>query len=143
MNAVLSSGAAADAAAPLDVLLTDAALGPAHRFVPASTVRLAGAPARRPWVTARRIGALGAEAVRIAVGTSAYAPPNRDRRFADPAWTQNPLPRRLVRGYLAAGATGEQLLAELDLDWRDQQRVHFLFENWNSVKTFLAAATPA
>ena len=130
MTTVLDPEAAADAAAPLDVLLTDAALGSVRRFAPdSSTGRLAGALVRRPLTTARRLGALGAEAAHIAVGTSTGAPSTRDRRFADPAWTENPLLRRLVQGYLAAGKTVEQLVVDANLNWRDEQRVRFVFDN--------------
>ena len=45
----------ADAAAPLDVLLVDAALGPVRRFVPnVSTAKWAVSLARKPRTTARR-----------------------------------------------------------------------------------------
>ena len=121
---------AAAAAAPLDALLVDAALGPVRRFAPdASTAKLAAALARRPRTTARRLGSLAAEAGRIAIGSSTYAPSTRDRRFADAAWTQNPLLRRLVQVYLASGKTAEHLVADAALDWRDDQRIRFLTEN--------------
>src|ERR1700758_5803607 len=119
----------ADEAAPLDVLLVDAAAGPLRRFAPdASTAKFAVALARRPVTTARRLGSLAAELARIGVGTSVLAPPKRDRRFADPAWTENPLLRRIVQGYLAAGSTAEQLVGDARLGWRDEKRVRFLAE---------------
>ena len=130
MTAVFDAEAAADAATPLETLLTDAALGSVRRFAPdSSTARLAGALARRPLPTARRLGALGVDAARIVAGTSTYAPSKRDRRFADPAWTQNPVLRRLVQSYLAAGQTVERLVADAGLNWRDEQRVRFFFDN--------------
>ena len=61
-------------------------------------------------------------------GRSSHPAP-RDRRFADQAWTQNPLLRRVVQAYLATGRTVEQLIADADLAWRDDQRVRFLAEN--------------
>ena len=65
----------ADAAAPLDALLVDAALGPARRLLPdVSTAKWAVSLARAPDVTARRLGELGAEAGRILTGTSTMAP---------------------------------------------------------------------
>jgi polyhydroxyalkanoate synthase len=119
-----------DAAAPLDALLVDAALGPVRRFAPdGSTARFVLGLARRPVTTARRLGSLGSETLRIVVGTSTYAPSGRDRRFTDPAWTQNPLLRRLVQGYLASGRTLDQLVTDAELGWRDEQRVRFLVEN--------------
>jgi polyhydroxyalkanoate synthase len=121
---------AADQAAPLDALLVDAALGPVRRFAPdASTVRFAVHLARRPVRTGRRLGGLAAELVRIGAGTSSVAPSKRDRRFTDPAWTENPLLRRVVQAYQAAGQTTEQLLGDAALGWRDQQRVRFLMDN--------------
>ena len=120
----------ADEAAPLDVLLVDAAAGPLRRFAPdVSTAKFAVALARRPVTTARRLGSLAAELARIGVGTSVLAPPKRDRRFADPAWTGNLLLRRVVQTYLAAGMTADQLVGDAALDWQDDKRVRFLVEN--------------
>jgi polyhydroxyalkanoate synthase len=120
----------ADQAAPLDALLVDAALGPMRRLAPnASTAKFALRLARRPRTTGRRLGSLTAELARIGAGTSTIAPSKRDRRFADPAWTQNPLLRRAVQGYLAAGRTAEQLVGDAELDWRDNERMRFFMEN--------------
>ncbi len=119
-----------EAAAPLDVLLVDAALGPLHRFLPdLSTAKWAVSLARQPDITARRLGELGAEAGRILRGTSTVAPLRRDRRFTDVAWTENPLLKRLVQLYLAGSHTAEQLVTDADLDARDRERVRFLAEN--------------
>jgi polyhydroxyalkanoate synthase len=120
----------ADQAAPLDALLVDAALGPMRRLAPnASTARFAVRLARRPDTTGRRLGSLTAELARVVAGTSTLAASKRDRRFADPAWTQNPLLRRAVQGYLAVGRTADQLVGDAALDWRDDRRVRFLTEN--------------
>lgn len=120
----------ADASAPLDVLLVDAALGPVRRLVPdRSTAKWAASLAHRPRTTVRRLGGLGAEAVRILAGGSDLAPRRGDRRFADNGWTDNPLLRRLMQLYLAGGNTLENLVADADLDSRDRERVRFLIEN--------------
>ena len=130
MTSSMTPDEAAETAAPLDVLLVDAALGPVRRFAPdVSTVKLMAGLARHPLTTSRRVGALGAEAGRIAAGTSTYAPSKRDRRFADQAWTENPLLRRLLQAYLAAGKTAEQLVADAQLEWRDDQRMRFVVDN--------------
>jgi hypothetical protein len=120
----------ADQAAPLDALLIDAALGSARRFVPdLSTAKLGVALVRKPRTTARRLGSLVAETGRIAIGTSTVTPSRRDRRFADAAWTSNPLLRRIVQLYLAGAQTADELVADADLDWRDDTRMRFQTEN--------------
>jgi len=120
----------ADRAAPLDALLVDAALGPMRRLAPnSSTVRFAAGLARHPVATGRRLGSLAGELARVSVGTSTLAPSKRDRRFTDPAWSQNPLLHRLVQGYLAASRTAETLVDDAGLDWRDDRRVRLLADN--------------
>lgn len=120
----------AEAAAPLDALLVNAALGTIRRFVPdASTARWAISLARKPRTTVRRLGGLAGEASRIVTGTSEVTPRRGDRRFADIGWTDNPLLRRLVQLYLAGGQTVEQLIVDAELDPRDRKRVRFLLEN--------------
>jgi polyhydroxyalkanoate synthase len=121
---------AADAAGGLDLLLTDAALGLTRRLRPdSSLLRLAGALARRPGLVGRRAARLGTELGQIAAGRSAIAAAPRDRRFADPAWRDNPVLRRGVQAYLAAGQLGLDLLAGAELDWRDDTRLRFLLAN--------------
>ena len=65
---------------PLDALLIDASLGTARRFLPnSSMVKWGFALARRPAVTARRLGGMANELRRIAVGSSTVEPSKRDR----------------------------------------------------------------
>jgi poly[(R)-3-hydroxyalkanoate] polymerase subunit PhaC len=123
--------AAADAAAaPLDLLLADAATGMLRRVNPGgSALRLAAALAVRPRLVAGRGGRLAGELARIAVGRSRVQPSRRDRRFADPAWAGNPLLRRTMQAYLAAAQTAEGVVAEAGLDESDSERVGFLLTN--------------
>ncbi len=117
-------------AAALDLMLTDAALGTTRRFLPGrSGLRFARALAGRPREVASRAGGLLAEYGRIAVGSSTVAPSARDRRFTDPAWTQNPALRRIVQAYLATGSTVEGLVQDVPLEWRDTERMAFLASN--------------
>ena len=119
-----------EVAAALDLLLTDAALGTARRFLPAgSGLKFLTALARRPRPVADRGAELLAELGRIAVGSSTLAPTKRDRRFTDPAWTQNPVLRRIVQAYLASGRTAADLTHDVPLDWRDAERIEFLVTN--------------
>jgi polyhydroxyalkanoate synthase subunit PhaC len=123
--------AAADAAAaPLDLLLADAATGMLRRVNPGgSGLRLAAALAVRPRLVAGRGRRLAGELARIAVGRSQVQPSRRDRRFADPAWAGNPLLRRTMQAYLAAAETAEGVVAEAGLDEADSERVGFLLTN--------------
>jgi polyhydroxyalkanoate synthase subunit PhaC len=123
--------AAEDAAvAPLDLLLTDAATGMLRRFNPGgSGLRLAAALAVRPRLVGERGRQLLGELGRIAVGRSQVEPSRRDRRFADPGWSGNPLLRRTMQAYLAVAETAEGLTAEAGLDEKDSERVGFALTN--------------
>jgi polyhydroxyalkanoate synthase len=122
--------AGAEMAAPLDLLLAAAALGPLRRFLPGGAgLRLAAGLGRRPGRLSHRATWLAGELARVGLGSSTLAPSARDRRFSDPTWTSNPLLRRLVQAYVAAGRTLENLLADADLDWRDAERLTFVVDN--------------
>ena len=94
-----------------------------------SSLMFLGALARRPRRVASRGAGLFAECTRIALGSSTVAPSARDRRFADPAWMQNPMLRRIVQTYLATGTTVEGLVQDVPLGWRDAERINFLASN--------------
>ena len=118
------------AAAPLDLLLTDAATGMLRRVNPGgSGLRLAAALAVRPRLVTGRGRQLLGELGRIAVGTSGVQPSRRDRRFADPGWPGNPLLRRTMQAYLAAAQAAEGVVAEAGLDEADSERVGFVLTN--------------
>src|SRR5208282_1616190 len=126
----MTGTAAEAAAAPLDLLLTDAVFGALRRVNPGgSGVRLAAALATRPRLVAGRGRQLLGEMARIAVGRSEVQPSRRDHRFADPGWTGNPLLRRVMQAYLAAAQTAEGVVADTDLDWADSERVGFALRN--------------
>jgi hypothetical protein len=131
MSAETIGSAAADAAAaPLDLLLTDAALGVLNRVNPGgSGLRLAAALAARPRLVASRTRNLLGELTRIAAGTSQIEPSRRDRRFADPGWAGNPLLHRVLQAYLASAQTAEGLAQDADLDWSDTERAGFVLRN--------------
>src|SRR6516162_461404 len=56
---------------------------------------------------------LGAELTRIAWGLSDVAPAKGDRRFNDPAWTSNPVFRRIQKGYLASAQALDRVVGQL------------------------------
>ncbi len=120
----------ADGAGALDLVLTGAALNQFRRFRPGrETVHLAGQLGRRPRKLAMRWSDLLREYGRIAVGASALAPTKGDRRFGEPAWTSNPVLRRVLQAYLATAQTAESVVTDADLDYRDDLRVRFLIDN--------------
>ena len=122
--------APADTAGPLDMLLADAALGPARRFIPGQAMaRFAARLASRPQLVAGRLASLGGELARITAGRSELAAGPKDRRFTDPAWTGNPVLRRVLQAYLAGTATLAELQADAGLDWADNERVSFQLGN--------------
>jgi polyhydroxyalkanoate synthase len=131
MSADTDPTSSADAAAaPLDLLLADAATGMLRRVNPGGAgLRLAAALAARPRLVAGRGTRLAGELARIAAGRSQVRPSRRDRRFADPGWTGNPLLRRTMQAYLAAARTAEGVLAEAGLDDKDAERVGFVLTN--------------
>jgi polyhydroxyalkanoate synthase subunit PhaC len=125
MTAGTATGAP-EAAAALDMLLTQAPLGPFRRFFPGrSALRFARALASQPGLVTNRAGSLAAELASVTRGTSGIAPGAKDRRFADPAWTGNPVLHRIMQAYLAAGSAAVGLVEAAPLDWRDSERMRF------------------
>jgi polyhydroxyalkanoate synthase subunit PhaC len=121
---------AAETAAYLDLLLSDAALGVLRRFLPGGLpARLGLRLARQPRAVARRTATLAGDLSRVAAGRSALAPDRRDRRFADPAWMQNPFLHRIMQAYLAGGSFATSLLTDAALENQDAERARFLLEN--------------
>jgi polyhydroxyalkanoate synthase len=117
-------------AAPLDLLLISATRPIVGRMTPNATWARFGANlAKQPGAVAGRVGALTRELGSIAAGRSHRVPARADKRFADPAWQQNPLLHRLMQAYLAAAETADGLLADAGLDWRDAEKMRFVVDN--------------
>jgi polyhydroxyalkanoate synthase len=133
-----SQNSAEAAAAPLDSFLPDGTADMLRRFGPDSAMaRWALKLATNPGTMIRRAGQLTTDLVSIAAGKSEITPPHRDRRFSDTAWTGNPLLRRTMQTYLALAKTSEGLLADGDLDWKDNTRLTFILMN------VIAASAPS
>ena len=119
-----------DVATGLDMLLTDGALGPLRRMLPATSgIRMAAKLAGKPVTVTRRAAGLATELARIGVGSSEVAPNPKDKRYADPLWTSNPLLRRLVQAHIATGGAATELVEDAGLDWADHERVQFAVGN--------------
>src|SRR4051812_35448322 len=111
---------ASEAVMGLDMLLVEGARSPLRRFLPPvrTTVHLARGLATKPDVLGRRALGLAGELGRIGVGRSEVEPNKKDKRFADPAWSGNPLLRRVMQAHLATAQTAEQLVEDAELDWQ-------------------------
>ena len=100
--------------------------------VPIPTARglaggLLGAVAR-PRPLAREAVHVGRDVVSILRGTDGLTPSDRDKRFADPAWSSNPVYRRIAQTYVAAGGALGRLVDDYEADgadWRDVERARF------------------
>ena len=71
---------------------------------------------------------LARDTARIVRGTDDHLPSPKDKRFSDPAWSQNPVYRRLGQLYLASGSAASRLVDDLetqDVDWHDVERARF------------------
>ncbi len=122
----------------LDALLVDAAVSPVRSLLPAGpALTLAAKLAAHPALLSRRAYGLASELARVVAGRSDLAPDRKDRGFADPAWSGNPLLHRVLQAYLAGAGTLEQLLDDANLDWRNDRRLRFALDN------VLAALAPS
>jgi polyhydroxyalkanoate synthase len=65
---------------------------------------------------------VAAELARVALGRSEVAPSPRDRRFSDPAWSENPIYRRWAQAYLVWAEGVERLAGRKHDDWRRESR---------------------
>jgi polyhydroxyalkanoate synthase subunit PhaC len=115
---------------PLDAMLTDATLGTVRRWLPgAAGAKLAIGLARHPGRVARRSARTWAELAKVSVGRSRVAPSAKDRRFQEPAWTDNPWLRRVCQTYLIGADAIDGLVDDADLDWSSERRMRFLTDN--------------
>lgn len=92
-------------------------------------VRFARALGRRPERVATRAADLARELVKVGLGTSTLTPDRHDRRFADKAWSSNPMLRRSVQAYLAIGAAAEGLVQDVPLSWEDSEQMKLVVSN--------------
>jgi polyhydroxyalkanoate synthase len=122
---------ATEAVMGLDMVLVDAARGPLRRMVPpaGTALRFGSALARKPGTVAQRAGEFVREMGKVAAGSSELEPGRKDKRFADPAWTGNPLLRRAMQAHLATARTAWELIDDADLGWQDDERIRFTATN--------------
>jgi len=82
-----------------------------------------------PLTLARAQARLSVEMGRIALGRSQLCPDPEDRRFADPAWQDNPAFKRVLQGYLAWSSALLELVHSLRLGADQRHRLLFVAEH--------------
>lgn len=96
-----------------------------------------GEAVRNPRHTAGSLAHLAASAVDVVRGRTPFLPGAKDRRFADTAWSDNFLYRRLLQLYLAADAELESWIGGTELSDLDRERARFV------LSLFLDALAPS
>jgi polyhydroxyalkanoate synthase len=81
---------------------------------------------RQPLLSARHVAQFGVELKNVLLGSSTLEPEQGDRRFVDPAWSQNPLYRRYLQTYLAWRKELHQWVDGSELSAQDIARGHFV-----------------
>lgn len=81
---------------------------------------------RQPLLSARHVAHFGLELKNVLLGSSALQPESDDRRFVDPAWSQNPLYRRYLQTYLAWRKELHSWIDGSELSPQDISRGHFV-----------------
>ncbi|HEU5448651.1 MAG TPA: alpha/beta fold hydrolase [Acidimicrobiia bacterium] len=101
-------------------------LVPLGRPQVAAAARLAAAGARHPIQLAGAGLRLAGELVSAGAGVPKWQPQPGDRRFSDPAWSEHPVYRRLLQGYLGANAVADDTVGRLGLDPKSEERARFI-----------------
>ena len=81
---------------------------------------------REPLSLVQGLPRTGRELARIGLGSSPVGPARADKRFADPAWDENLLLRRLMQAYLYLGSEVDGFVDGLGIEGQNAERVRFL-----------------
>ena len=81
---------------------------------------------KQPLHSTKHIAHLGLELKSVLLGKSALQPGADDRRFSDPAWSQNPVYRRYLQTYLAWRKELHDWIDDSSLSPQDISRGHFV-----------------
>src|SRR6201994_1960249 len=114
----------------LDILLSEAGSGGSSQFIaPGAGVKVGAGLVRHPRRVAARAAGLAGQLGRVVSGRSELAPAKGDRRFADRAWDENWLLRRLLQAYLAVGEGVDGLISDAEAEWRAERRARLAAAN--------------
>ncbi len=82
----------------------------------------------QPGPVTREVGKLVTNVAKVVRGTEEFRPAPKDKRFADPAWSDNPIYRRWSQAYVALGQGLSGLVDEMeakDVEWHEVERARF------------------
>jgi polyhydroxyalkanoate synthase len=105
---------------------------------------------KQPLLSAKHLAHFSIELKNVMLGQSDLTPADGDRRFADPAWSQNPLYRRYLQTYLAWRKELHDWVEHSNLSEHDASRGHFVITLMteamapsNTMTSSITAACPA
>jgi polyhydroxyalkanoate synthase len=81
---------------------------------------------KQPFHSAKHVAHFGLELKNVLLGQSGLQPESDDRRFNDPAWSQNPLYKRYMQTYLAWRKELHSWIEQSNLNEQDSGRGHFV-----------------
>ena len=81
---------------------------------------------KQPIHSVKHVAHFGLELKNVLFGKSELQPAGDDRRFADPAWSQNPLYKRYLQTYLAWRKELHDWIDDSNLGPKDTARGHFV-----------------
>ncbi|WP_277373629.1 class II poly(R)-hydroxyalkanoic acid synthase [Pseudomonas sp. AA-38] len=81
---------------------------------------------KQPFHSVKHVAHFGLELKNVLLGQSELTPEEGDRRFSDPAWSQNPLYRRYLQTYLAWRKELHDWIEHSSLSEQDASRGHFV-----------------
>ena len=100
-----------------------AGLGPGEAI---GALRFLGQQAvREPLTLVQDTPGAARELLRIAIGKSQVGPEKGDKRFADPAWRDNPLYHRAMQTYLYYGSRVDPFIDSLGIEGLNRERARF------------------
>ncbi len=82
----------------------------------------------RPGVAYEKIQRFWMEQFRILTGASDLAPEKGDRRFDDPAWSNNPIYKRLMQNHLSVRKCLEEWVNDLPVEHKEAERIRFTIQ---------------
>lgn len=81
---------------------------------------------KQPLHSVKHVAHFGVELKNVMFGKSQLTPESDDRRFHDPAWSQNPLYKRYLQTYLAWRKELHDWIGDSNLSEQDISRGHFV-----------------